>query len=284
MFPRIATILHYCSNDYRFIHRSVQECSRFSSQIIIPFANRFFNGEEENQFLLEKSMEENPSCDFIRFAYDEKLLYSPFLHRSPEDEDWLCCWHSTSRYVGSFFVRPDIEWLFFLDADEIVEGERFLEWLKKGFNPEEKAIWFYSYMYGLRATQQKEEWQLTGLLLNKNCVNSHQLLNPQERCGIFQDLTEKKRLGGLGLDGKPMIHHYSWVRSEEEQRKKAITWAKKNQKDWMAWLTDEPETIHPYFDPLSISIPTGIAQEKLFLNERFVTRRQILEIELITSK
>lgn len=275
--PKIATIIHYCSNDYRFLKKAVQECSHFSTQILVPFSDRFFDGGEENRFLLEQSMRENPECTFVRFEFNVKQLYSPFIDRVPMDEDWLCCWHSTSRYVGRFFVRPEVEWILFIDADEIVEGARFAKWVET-MDPELKAVWFGSYMYGQQAHQRKEEKQLTGLLLRKDCVTPHQILNPQERCGIFQDVVGRKK---MAMDDSPLFHHYSWVRSEAECRQKAMTWAKKDQRDWISWLNEvEPtESVTPYFDPLSVTVPRGEAQHCTQPNELLATRRQIMEME-----
>lgn len=283
---KIATIFHYCTNDYRFLKRLVEECSLFSSQILIPFSDCFFDGKKENRFLLEQSMKENRDCQFIRFEFDVKRLYSPFVHRVPSDEDWLCCWHSTSRYVARFFVNSDIDWIFFLDADEIVEGKRFSQWLQAQLNTEEKAVWFSSYMYGNSASRRKRERQLTGLLMQKTAVNPHQLLHPQERSGIFQDIVGKKRMHVLGLDGLPMIHHYSWVRSKKECIRKMKTWAKKNQRDWLRWLRQESdclkdyEIVDAYFDPLAVCVPEGTASGGLFPNEQIATRKAILDKEL----
>ncbi len=278
--PKIATILHYCTNDYRFLTKAIEECSHFSSQIIIPFADRFFDNQEENRFLLETSMKQHPSCTFIQYPFDVKQLYTPFVHADPFDQDWLCCWHSTSRYIGNFFVNQDIDWILFLDADEIVEGKRFKDWSQQNLTAD--AYWFYAYMYGAKASHQKVERQLTGLLLKKNILTPQQLLNPQERCAMFQAVTTKKKMEVVGTDGNPLIHHYSWVRSEAECLKKATTWAKKDQKNWMAWLktTDGPSSlVTPFFDPLEVSIPIGEPSFQKQPNEQLVTRRQIMELE-----
>ncbi len=275
---KVATLLHYCSNDYRFLNRSVQELRRFSSQIIIPYADRFFNGEEEDKVLIDRSLRENLGCTFVEFAYHVKQLYSPFIHSFPGDDDWINCWHSTSRYVGRFFVRPEIEWVLFLDADEILEGDRFAEWLEQELDPKVSGYWFSAYTYGLRAQDRKEELQQCALLIRKDALTPHQILNPNERYGMYQALEGKKRMQVVGLNGKPMMHHYSWVRSEEERAKKAATWGKRDQRDWLQWLDElnaAPfEPVEAYFDPLKVVV------EKNYPNLIRVDRKAIIAKEL----
>jgi len=232
---------------------------------------------------LEQSILQNPDCEFLEFSFDEKQLYSQFVHCSPGQEEWLVCWHSTSRYIARFFVREEIDWIFFLDADEIVEGGRFCEWLQN-WTAEERAVWFSAYTYGLQAHERRKEVQMTGLLIHKEALTPHRLLNPQERCGIFLDVLGRKRMQVVGLNGEPMIHHYSWVRSAEEQLCKARTWSKKEQQNWPQWLEEQKalvfDRVTPYFDPLSVSIPKGEVRGISLPNRSVVSRRQILQKEL----
>lgn len=280
--PKIATILHYCTNDYRFLDKAIEECSHFSSQIIIPFADHFFDNKPENRFLLELSMKRHPHCTFIQYPFDVKRLYTPFTQAEPFEQDWLCYWHATSRYIGNFFVGKEIDWILFIDADEVVEGKRFKSWTEQSLTGDEKAFWFNAYMYGIQADQQKKDRQLTGLLLKKNALRPQEHLTDQERYGMFQSIVGAKIMGVDGLDGNPMIHHYSWVRSKQECLTKATTWAKKNQTNWIDWLkqSHEPFDIVPaYFNPLTVDIPVGNALFQTQPNELLVTRRQIMELE-----
>ena len=41
------------------------------------------------------------------------------------------------------------------------------------------------------------------------------------------------------VDGKPMIHHFSWVRTKEEMLKKVHNWGHKNDTNWIDLVEEE---------------------------------------------
>ena len=85
----IGTIISYCTNDYRFIHRCILEASKFSEQVIVVVCDHFFDGSMENRFLLEKTYEAHPNCQFIEFSYLPDRLYSRYHKLSSDDDDWV---------------------------------------------------------------------------------------------------------------------------------------------------------------------------------------------------
>lgn len=256
----IATIINYCTNDYRFLSRSIAEVSPFSSQIIVPVCDHFFDGYPENRPLLETCYAQHPNVRFLEFAYDAKELYSPYVRRSPEDEDWRILWHSTARYLSFLYLDDSIEYLLFLDADEIVEGKKFANWLQNEDYQKWNALWFFAYQYGFSPFNPSPDYQLTGLLIRRRSIFPLLLFNLQERFGIFSGISGAKRCQITGFDGKPMIHHYSWVRPHEEQIKKSRTWGKRHLRNWEEWLQTAQEKdctreSPPYFDPFTVAIP-----------------------------
>ena len=284
----IATVINFCTNDYRFLSRSIAEVRRFSRQILIPVSDHFFDASPENRPLLERAYEEHPDCTFIEFAYDVKRLYTPYIERLPEDEDWGALWHSTARYLSYLYLSEEIEYILFLDADEIVEGDRFALWLEKEDYRNWEAHWFFSYCYGLQASKRAPHLQQTGLLVQRSALSPLKILNAQERFGIFAWLPGPKRLQIFGLDGAPMFHHYSWTRPYEECLKKAQTWGKRHQCDWVAWLKKaesemrDYEQVVPYFDPLSVSVSNIEIRSREFPNVIRVNREIAFRKELET--
>jgi len=275
----IATVINYCSNDYRFLSRACAEATSFSSQIIVPVCDHFFDGTLENRSTLEKSYSENPNVLFLEFAYDPQQLYTPYVQRSPEDEDWRALWHSTARYIASLYLDPSIEYILFLDADEIVEGKKFATWLQNEDYQKWDALWFFAYCYGFLASQRTSTLQQTALLVKRDAISSLKILNAQERFGLFAGLAGPKRLQILGHDGKPMIHHYSWVRSPEENLQKVRTWGKNHLCDWGKWLDEtqvEYTEVFPYFDPLAkLSTPRISSPNVIRIDRQIAFRKEI---------
>src|SRR5689334_7244771 len=100
----IATVISYCTNDFRFIDRCIAEARKFSQEIIVPVCDHFFDGTPENRLLLEHTYAKNPDCRFIEFTYLPDRLYSRYHSMGPQDEDWAIFWASTARYVGYHYL------------------------------------------------------------------------------------------------------------------------------------------------------------------------------------
>lgn len=278
----ITTVINYCSHDYRFLAKCCEEVSRFSKQIIVPVCDHFFDGTPENRELLEKSYAEHPNVLFLEFVYDKEKLYTPYVHRAPEDEDWRSLWHSTARYLSFFYLDDSIEYLLFLDADEIVEGEKFAAWLQAEEYQKWDALWFFAHCYSFLPNHRTATLQQTALLAKRSAISPLKILSAQERFGLFAGLSGPKRMQILGLDKTPMIHHYSWVRSKEENLQKIRTWGKSHLCDWEQWLEngiEEYSEVIPYFDPMAVPI-TAFNQQVYFPNVIRVNRQVAFRKEL----
>jgi hypothetical protein len=221
----------------------------------VPVCNSFFNGEPENRELLNRSYQDHPGVQFVEFAYDEEPYgsYSPL---TSQDEDWSHYWHSTARYVGFHFVE-DVDYVFFLDVDEIVEASRFIEWLQNFPVENFSALRLESYFYfGSAENRAIDCFPLNGLLVRKEALVSHEMiLDVFERKGLYDQIEGPKQSHVRGLDGKPLVHHYSWVRTEEELKKKIATWGHRHDRDWEALLSTDRlyrfqyEQVKPFCNP-----------------------------------
>lgn len=300
MLGSIAVVITYCTNDFRFISKCIEETKVFSKEIVIPVCDHFFNGEEENRLLLDATYRAHPDCQFIEFSYLPDRIYSKYHSIKPENKDWAAYWAATTRYVGLQYVSPEIETVLFLDSDEILEGKRFLEWFESGKDQEYEVMRFGSYYYAIKPNLQSELFVNLPMIVKKKCFNSLTLFNGLERIGAYQSHTGPKREYVLGLDEKPFVHHYSWVRTKEEALQKGRTWSHKNDEDWSSLIEDVfqmkkldqifgsnhtfKEIENPYFDPFQVKIPQekveASMENVLKINDRDLFRKEI-ENELI---
>lgn len=235
----IATIINYCTNDYRFLRYCIEEAQKFSKQIIIPVCSHFFNGEPENRALLEQSYRDHPDVQFIEFAYDEEP-YGIYCPLTSSDEDWSHYWHSTARYIGFHYVK-DCDYVLFLDVDEIVEADRFMRWLQEFKIDDYDALRLSSYFYFGRPSQRAiDRFPLNALLVRRTCIESPEMiLDILERKGLYDQIQGRKLTEVMGLDGRPLVHHYSWVRTPEELRQKVRTWGHRHDQDWMQLIEEQ---------------------------------------------
>lgn len=290
----LATIINYCTNDFRFIGKCIEEVRHFSDQILIPVCDHFFDEHPENRFLLEHTYAAHPDCQFIEFAYSPSRLYSPYLSFSPADAEWTHIWHSTARYIGFLHLKPEVDTILFLDCDEIPEGTRVAKWLQTGEYRKRNSLLLLVYFYALQPNLRAKKLQQVPLLAKRAALEVPFLLHPKEREGTHFSLPGPKQENVRGADSFPLFHHYSWVRPAEECYQKAKSWAHRRDADWpelirqtfeggekMFGSDHEFEEIPDiYFDPLSISLPTHATPPGPFSHVKRVAHRDIFEMEL----
>lgn len=260
----ITTVISYCTNDYRFLGKCIEEASHFSQQIIVPVCDHFFNGMPENRPLLEATYAQFPHVQFIEFPYG--TLYPSYIRLSSQDREWSAHWHSLARLLG--FYHASSEWILFLDTDEIVEGIKWRESFDS-FTPY-NAIRLACYFYVLKASIRATKVQDLTLLVRKSSLHPSFFYQPDERYGMFKRVQGSKKTEFRGLDQRPLIHHYSWVRPENEILQKVTTWGHRLDKNWQEVVRglfgsagqkvifEEPmefEEVSPYFDPLNVVLP-----------------------------
>jgi hypothetical protein len=246
MEHNIATVINYCSNDYRWIKPCIEHVLPFSKQVVIPVCDHYFNGEEEDRELLDKSYKENPEAVFIEFEYNPEAYkdfniqryndpFQPNRYLMNIDSKEIWFWHQMQRLTGFKSVDDDIEYVLFLDTDEIIDYDRFINWLNNFPYHDYNAIRFETYWYfrdlKFRALQT-EDWNGITLVKKSELSDEAFFLHDSERLNFINFVNGNKYIKMMGLDGKPMIHHYSWVRTKEEMLKKVRTWGHARDKDW----------------------------------------------------
>lgn len=213
----------------------MEQASLFSNQVIVPICDHFFDGVPENRPLLEQIYAAFPKVLFVEY---------PFIpHRIPKKIfakiDPAHFWHSLSRLIGASALEEGIEMVLFLDADEIPEAARFIEWLGCSDYQLHTVLKFANYWYFREARYQAEIWEDSPVFVQRRALDPPLLLCQEEREAIYDSLPGPKRRMVVGVDGKPMLHHYSWVRTEEEMLRKVRAWGHREDRDWETLIRQE---------------------------------------------
>ena len=224
---RIATIINFCTIDYKFIGHCIRAVLPFSEMVVVPYADRLFNNTVENRELIETAKRENTAAVFKEFQY----------HHSITENIGANFWHNYARWVGVASLPADIEFVLFLDADEIVESERFIKFVQDADFTQYDYLYLANYWYFREPIYRARNIEISPVLAKKSIISSDILFLSNER-GNFSLLPNGAR-GVLGMDHKPMIHHYSWVRSKQEMLSKVRTWAHKSDRDWVSLVEEE---------------------------------------------
>ncbi len=201
----LATIVNFSTNEALFLKHCLEEALFFSDQIIVPVCDHFFDGTPENRELLDSIYAAHPEVQFIEYAWSKENFYG---------DHPTHFWHNLSRLLGSHFLSPEIEYVLFLDVDEIVEGKGFAKWLEEFPLEDFSALRLACYWYFREAKFQALQWEDTPLLISKAALHYDALMHPHERAGTFHLAQGEKMRHVNSNEQMPMIHHYSWVRSK----------------------------------------------------------------------
>jgi len=253
MEHNIATVISYCTNDYRWIKPCIDHVLYFSKQVVVPVSDHFFNGEKENEELIEKSIEENPSATFIPFEFKPEEYknmnlqrlndpFTPVKYMVDIDSNEIWFWNQMARLIGFNSLSEDIEYVLFLDTDEITDTDRFMKWLNEFPYRDYNSIRFESFWYfreiRFRAIQT-EDWNGITLVKKDKLSEAAFFKHNSERLNFINFVEGNRKVHTMGLDNQPMFHHYSWVRTKEEMLKKINSWSHHKDRDWVSLVEEE---------------------------------------------
>ena len=221
---KIATIINYCTNDYRFIKNCIDAVLPFSSQVLVPVADHFFDNTPEDLNLIKLSCEDNEGAEFLGYEYthDEK---------TPPRK-----WHNISRSIGVANLADNIDWVLFLDSDEIVNTELFTKWLAETttFNIFD-SFKLANYWYWREPIYRAKEIEDSAVLIRKSSINIDVNDIYREREQFQFQNTPRNVMHG----DQPMIHHYSWVRTKEQMLRKVKSWGHACEINWVPLIEEE---------------------------------------------
>ena len=246
MKHQIATIINYCTNDFSLIHHTINQAKKFSSQIIVPYCDHFYDGSPEDLKLIQKTIKENPQANFVKFKYDPKAtktiwrgwqfilrLFTQTKVFGPQY--WIC----HARLLGTKHLSQNISHVLFLDADELVDGQRFKSWLDSKQYLKLNALKPANFWYWRTAKHQATTFEDSALMIKKSYLKQAVFMDHDERNATFNSIPNPKQRMVLGLNNKPMIHHYGWAKPKANLLKKVKTWGHSKDRNWTKLIEKE---------------------------------------------
>lgn len=225
----ISAIIHYSSIDKMFLETNINQCLKFSDDIIVLMYDRLFDGTPEkiDELIFTKNLVESyDNCKFFVLELD-LTIKKPRTH------------HNLLRNMGVNLAKND--WIFQLDSDEIVSDE-FYDWFHN-INTKANGYWFTSNWYFREPIYKAKQTEAQGLLIKKEYamvdVNDP---NEQERAQCifkFPNIINGNTNKILSMTGKPMIDHYSWVRTKENMIAKVKNWGHRSDRSWVELVNEE---------------------------------------------
>src|ERR1700748_1145556 len=252
MRPSITTIINMCSGDRNFIIEHIEAIKDISDEIRIPYSTHLYSGLPDD---MEKMQLVKNACS----KYNIKFIEFGEVKTSPLGQN-------TARWIGSQDLKTD--YVLYMDADELFEKEKINNWINNFNYNDYDAINFQIHFYSMnskhRACLNEEETkhyignrdggtlfargEKAGMLVKTNLITYQRIMHgvASERWSFIADPTVNTKLEHvLALDGSIMLHHYAYVRSKDEMKRKILGSFHINDKPWTKWT----ELIDDNFDP-----------------------------------
>lgn len=219
---KIDTIIPFCSYDIKFINMAIEGIRDISNDIIITYFDCTFDNKPENLEVVEEVKKNNKDCKFIRLNFD-----------TSNDARWH---HNYTRWIGCKLSKSD--YVLFLDSDEVFEKNKIKNWIdQKEVIPDVAS--FANYWYFRSTRYRALTYEDSPILVNKKFVSKENIFTDYERASYKHIEGLSKELNVLGVDDKPMCHHYSWAMDKNEMLRKVSSWGHKGDKDWNKLIEEE---------------------------------------------
>lgn len=218
----VGVVINYSSLEQMFVDAVLRECSKFTHDIVVSYGDRLYNGvPEDTSFVTQYLRRKYPYVKFIEYKVNvaQDMFKLPGVVKRP-----TAYWCNLARWNG-VQALPHVEWFFFIDADEIPEGDRVREWLQHATLDPSYCYKFANYWYFKDVSHQSTTFEDSILFAHKKHLTETSIFHDNERDGILEVCGAPQRRMVHGNDQLPMFHHFSWVRTKQGLAKKLATWA-----------------------------------------------------------
>lgn len=223
----IATIINFCTIDAKFIGHCIRRVAPFSTRVLVPHGDHLFDGTPEDLSCIDRIAATHPEADFLRFRYHHDITQAvgaPF-------------WHNFARWTGFQQLDDGIDYILFLDSDELVDTERFREFVYRSGYDQYDYLYLATHWYWREPRYRARQLEDSPLLVRRSVLKKNIIFHDHER-SVVAALPNGVRMVE-GMDGQPMVHHLSWVRTESEMHRKVSTWGHSGDVDLTAKVAEE---------------------------------------------
>jgi len=233
-----SVVVSFSSNERIFLDALLTEAVKFAKEVVVSYGSHFFDGTPEDTEWMDSKAQEwlersGSVVKFICYSVTRDIENNPLTYRPH------AYWHNISRIEGVNALDKEVDYVFFVDGDEIAEGDLLNTWLTRTEMSRQTAYMFANYWYFRNPRYQATSIESSILMTPYSWVSSNEkayniLMKNGERQEVEGVIT-----GVVMSPNRPMFHHFSWVRSKSELLRKVATWGHKGDKDWSALIEKE---------------------------------------------
>lgn len=222
---KLTAIIPYCSYDKDYIIECIDSALGVCSNVKVSYTDTLFGGDPEDMNNIEsliahyKSNSERVSFTFYKVKHECSITEKHNISRSVIIEE--------AKLTGTTHI-------LLLDADEIIDVARFNKWIDTEYNKNIYCYRFKNYWYFRSPLYRANTLENTTVLAD---IKLHQgvALNSPERdfyCRYGYSIVDR-------VDGEPLVHHYSWAKSQQDLLVKVKNWGHKLDRDWTSLINEE---------------------------------------------
>jgi len=228
-------IITYCSLHHHLIHALIRECSKVSNKIMVVVGSHLWDNSLEDDSKILEIAKIHPHVQIYKF--DSSCIDLEYKDHNGNKIS------TKSRIVGfkkAMMKFDNTDWFFFLDSDEIPEGERLKKFLLNNKIDDEKNYMFSTYWYFREPIYQSLSIEQNPLLLHINNIKDIYLESSNERMSYLDINFENKTILYVSDNETPLFHHYSWVMNKDLMIKKVkYTFTKDIQQKYLKLVEEE---------------------------------------------
>lgn len=219
-----SVVINYCSNEKIFIDAVIQECMKFSNDIVISYGSHLYDGTCENIEHIIEYQNKYPTVKFVEYEVDISLDNSKRIGVINRPTSY---WHNMARWTGIQALKNK-EWVFIIDCDEIPDGKRVDEFFSFDIIQENECYKFANYWYFKSPENQATTIEDSVLLMHYKYLTKENIFGDNERDHLIPASGATLHRNIQGVDNKPLFHHFSWVRTKESFKHKISSWGHSN--------------------------------------------------------
>jgi hypothetical protein len=223
---KIGAVVSFCTNEKSFLAPCLRELRAFCDQVVVSCGDALYDGTPEDLSCIEEVQRKHRDVQFVRFRHDPQfeILGTMF-------------WGGFQRAAGLAALNSSTEYVLLVDVDEIIEARAFSRLLKESnyrdYNLMTLAAYWYFGSPACRATTVEHGPSLA----KRKALNPGWLVTPADRAALLGVMPDPK-LENVTYGDRPMVHHYSWVRSREEMLRKVRAWGHNRDRNWVQLVED----------------------------------------------
>jgi hypothetical protein len=240
--PTLGAVVPLTSLETEWAADALREALRVAAPVVVVYSDHLSDGTPEDLgyvSTLQRELAGAPGA--------AALVWVPVHWHAGRT---LHFWMRYLRWAGLPFVPLSTDYVLWIDADEVLDVERFVAWWGSPLGLPASgagACKLANYVYFREPRFQSIELEDSVVVSRRaHALHSDAFFEDphKSREAFFDDVPGGGPRGVRALDGEPLVHHFSWARSKEVMLKKVRAWGHSAERDWVALV--EAEFTHEF--------------------------------------